>query len=542
MRKLRAYRLVLPYLAPHLAGLLFVTAISLASTALSLAQPYLTKLLIDDALLRRDLTALGNVALLLIAASALALLFSVSAGYWYTAISARVLFAMRRDLLAHLQTLPPRFHAEWKTGDVLSRLNNDISEIQRVVADSLLSIPGNLAFLVGSVVLLVGLDAGLFWVGVAAVPVALGLTWWLRQLLTDRVRELRERSADIGSFLLNTLLGHRVVAAFGAAATELHAFARRNEGYVRALLRMQWISYAGSGLPGFVLALSTAGVFWVGGQKVIGGVMTVGTLVAFLAYHARLLSPVQALMGLYTGLVTAQVSLERLEALFALPPAVVDDPGAQPLPAVHGEILLKQLSFRYHDAQPVLDNLDWHIPAGATALLLGPSGRGKSTLADLLLRFYEPRQGVIELDGRDLRQIPLADLRRHICVVEQTPWLFPVSVAENLRYGCPTATESQLREALVAVGLTETFPDLNVSVGERGLALSAGQRQRLAIARALLRRPAVLVLDEPTAALDEASEALVTRGVRHYLPHATLVIITHRLQLKPLATTILELS
>ena len=542
MKRFARYAFCLPYLAPHLAGLLFVTGIGLASTALSLVQPYLTKLLIDEALLKKDTQALWQVAVLMVATSTLAFGFNVSAGYLYTRISTRVLFAMRSDLLKHLHSLSPRFHAEWKTGDILSRLNNDISEIQRVVADALLSVLGNVGFLVGSVVILVSMDLKLFAVGVAMLPLVIGVSWWFRRLLVVQVREMREKSAEIGSFLLNTLLGHRVVTAFDAVKREGELFSSRNDGFVKALLKMQLISYSGSGFPGMLLALSTAAVFWVGGNQVIAGTMSVGTLVAFLAYHMRLLGPVQGLMGMYTNLVTAEVSLERVEKLFAVKPEVVEAVGAKKLDQVRGEVELSGVSFRYLAEKPVLENVSWKVEAGQIGLVLGPSGQGKSTLADLLLRFYDPEAGVVRLDGVDLKEIALEDLRRAVCVVEQSPWMFPASVAENLRYGDAMATDEELRAALKSVGLAETFADLNATVGERGLAVSAGQRQRLAIARALLRRPQVLVLDEPTAALDEASERLVTSGLRRHLPDATLIVITHRVKLREIADTVLELG
>ncbi|MBM3762673.1 MAG: ABC transporter ATP-binding protein [Acidobacteria bacterium] len=539
MKGFARYKFCLPYLAPHYAGLLFVTAVGLASTALSLVQPYLTKLLIDEALLKKDGSRLIEIAGLMVGTSVVAFAFNVSAGYLYTKISAKVLFAMRADLLRHLHSLSPRFYAQWKMGDVLSRLNNDISEIQRVVADALLSVLGNVGFLVGSVVILIGMDLKLFAVGVAVLPVALWVSWRFREVLAERVREMRERSADIGSFLLNTLLGQRVVAAFDVNGREAAQFAARNDGYVGALLRMQLVSYSASGLPGMLLALSTAAVFWVGGQQVIAGTMTVGTLMAFLAYHMRLLSPVQALMGMYTSLVTAQVSLERVEALFAVAPEVKS--GEKRLKDVRGDVELKGVSFGYGAGQPVLVDVNWSVGAGMVGLLLGPSGQGKSTLTDLLVRFYDPASGSVLLDGVDLREIQLGDLREQVCVVEQTPWLFPVSLGENLRYGRPEASDVELLEVLGAVGLAEMFTDLNALVGERGLTLSAGQRQRIAIARALLRRPRVLVLDEPTAALDEASGKLVTEGLRRYLPSTTLIIATHRLAMREIADTVLEL-
>ncbi len=540
MKTLNRFRWTLAYLRPHLWGLGLVTGISLLSTALSLVQPYLSKLLIDEALLKRDVDALIRVSGLMIGSSLLAFLFNVAAGYYYTKISTQVLFAMRKDLLEHLHSLSPRFYAAWKTGDILSRLNNDISEIQRVVADALLSLLGNLGFLAGSVFILVRMDLGLFGVGVAVLPVAAWVAWWFRTLLVDRIRVVRERAAEIGSFLLNSLLGHRIVAAFGGMRQEIAQFAKRNDSYVSALLSMQLLSYSGAGLPAMLLALSTAAVFWVGGNKVIAGTMTVGTLVAFLAYHMRLLGPVQALMGMYTNLVTAQVSLERVQTLFDIKPEVEAPVGGEDV-YLAGHVALENVSFAFGERK-VFEGLYWNVPMGGIGVVLGPSGRGKSTLADLLLRFYDPQAGRVLIDGHDLKTIATPSLRKQVAVVEQAPWLFPASIAENLRYADPAASDDELRGVLEAVGLESAFPDLTMTVGERGLNLSAGQRQRLAIARALLRRPNVLVLDEPTAALDEASEKIVTQGIRKFLPQATLILITHRRQLAELATTVLDLE
>lgn len=542
MQNLRRFRWTLRYLIPHWPGLLFVTSISLSSTGLSLLQPYLSKWLIDEALIKRDPTALWQVSGLMVLSSLVSFAFNVAAGYWYTRISARILFRMRADLLEHLHSLSPRFFAEWKTGDILSRLNNDMSEIQRVVADALLSLLGNLGFLMGSIIILVRMDLALFAVGVAVLPLATGIAWWFRKILADRVRQMREAAAEISSFLLNTLLGHRIVAAYGAVARELQEFTRRNDHYVNVLLRMQMISYAGSGLPGMLLAFSTAAVFWVGGNKVIAGTMTMGTLVAFLAYHTRLLAPVQSLMGMYTNFVTAQVSLERVQKLFDVQPEVQPALDAPRRASLRGEVELRNVRFGYNENQPLFTGLSWHLLPGQTGVVLGPSGRGKSTLADLLLHFYEPGEGTILLDGIPLSQWHPHDLREHLAVVEQAPFLFPATIAENLRFGLENITDRDLHEVLDAVSLGKDIPDLNLQVGERGLSLSAGQRQRLAIARALLRRPSVLVLDEPTAALDEASESIVSGGIRKWLPHATIILITHRTRMQELADSTMTLE
>lgn len=541
METLRRFRWTLRYLVPHWPGLLFVTLISLSSTGLSLLQPYLSKWLVDEALIKRDPTALWQVSGLMVLSSLVSFALNVASGYWYTRISARILFRMRSDLLEHLHSLSPRFFAEWKTGDILSRLNNDMSEIQRVVADALLSLLGNAGFLLGSIIILVRMDLTLFAVGVAVLPLATGIAWWFRKILAERVRQMREAAAEISSFLLNTLLGHRIVAAYGVVSRELQEFTKRNDHYVNVLLRMQMISYAGSGLPGMLLAFSTAAVFWVGGNKVIASTMTMGTLVAFLAYHTRLLAPVQSLMGMYTNFITAQVSLERVQTLFDVKPEVRPALDAPRRPAMRGEVEIRGLRFGYRDNQPLFADLNWHLLPGQIGVVLGPSGRGKSTLADLLLHFYEPSAGSILIDGIDLRQWNPADLRHHMAVVEQVPFLFPGTIAENLRFGLEGISDEDLHKVMAAVALAKDIPNLQLNAGERGLSLSAGQRQRLAIARALLRKPAILVLDEPTAALDEASEALVSGGIREWLPNSTIILITHRTKMQEVADSTLIL-
>ena len=537
---------VLAYVAPYWRRLVLVVAVSLISTALSLVQPYIAKLLIDEALLRRDLRALVAVAALMVVVTVLGLALSILSSYRYVQVSAAILFDMRLALYRRLQTLSPRFYARVKLGEIVSRINNDIAEIQRVSSDSILSLLGSLVLLAGSAAIMLWLDWRLFLVSMALLPASVLSLRRCQRRLQERVREMRERSAEIGSFLIETLLGMRLVAASNAEAREAGRFRERNRRFIEALLGMQLASYLTGALPGTILTLSTAAVFLYGGKLVIDGAMTVGGLVAFLAYHLRLLGPVQGLMGLYTSLSTARVSLDRVFELLDTPPEVAERPGAAPLPEARGEIVFDNVALRHDRDAAVLEGVSFRVPPGSVCAIVGPSGAGKSTIADLILRFYDPDSGSVRFDGRDLRDLPLADLRRHVALVEQTPFLFHCGIGENIAYARPEAAPEEIVEAARAAALHEFVAGLpqgyRTLVGERGLALSAGERQRIALARALLRRPAVLVLDEPTAALDPAAEAGILDTLVRLARGRTTILITHRPALLAIADQIVAVG
>ena len=526
------FRRALSYLRPYRRQLLLVVVLSLVSTAFSLLVPLLSRTLVDGAILAGDAGALRLVVLLFVAVTVAGFGLNVWSGLRYTRVSADILFDMRLALYRHLQQLSPRFHARTRFGDIMSRLNNDIGEIQRVASEVVLAWVGNVLFLVGAVVMLAYLDLRLLLLGTAALPVSIWALVHYRRRLETRVAVLRERSADIGSFLIETLQGVRLVVAANAQEREVRRFRGRNRRFIDALMAMQWTTYLSGGLPGLVLSGSTALVFLYGGQRVIDGTLTLGTLVAFMAYQLRLFGPVQALMGLYASLATVRVSLGRVHEILDVEPEVVELPSATALPAVRGELELDDVTLSFDRGAAVLEHVTLKAPAGGCLAIVGPSGGGKSTVADLVLRFLDPDAGTVRLDGHDLRTLRLRDLRAQVALVEQEPAVFHASIADNIRYARPDATDEEVRAAAGAAGLAgllASLPDgCATLVGERGAALSAGERQRLAVARALLTAPAVLVLDEPTAALDPESEQQVADGFETVMRGRTTVLITHR--------------
>jgi ATP-binding cassette subfamily B protein len=427
----------------------------------------------------------------------------------------------------------------------MSRLNSDVSDVQRVAADTLLSVLSNILFLVGSIGMMLWLDWRMFLISVALIPACILTFTYYQRKLTILTRDMRERGADLGSLLVDTVMGMRVVASLRAGEHEVARFRARNDAFVGTMLRMQLASFMTGALPGAILAASTAAAMLYGGSKIIDGSMTIGTLVAFMTYHARLFAPIQVLMGLSSSLASARVSLARIFELFDTKAEVTERPDAHKLDRVRDSISFEDVSMRY-DRDAVLNDISLTIPAGSFCAILGPSGVGKSTMADLIVRYLDPDMGRILIDGMDLRDLRLADLRREIILVDQSPYLFNDSIAANIAFAMPTADQQAIEVACRAAGLDELIARLPqgyaTRTGERGLALSAGERQRVALARALLRTPSVLILDEPTAALDGATEMVVAKGLRDALPDATIIVITHKPALAQMADAIITID
>ncbi len=520
------------FLAPYWRRLALVMAISLVSTGLSLVSPYLSKDLVDQALIGRDMAALWRIVGLFAALGLAGYVLNVVSGLRYTRVSAEILFDMRLAVYSHLQRLSPRFYARTRMGDIVSRLNSDIGEIQRVAAEAALAWVGNVLFLAGCIVMLVWLDWKLALLAAAVMPLSLWTLVRYRARLEARVADLRQRSADIGSFLIETLQASTLVVTSNAQARERGRFTRLNDRFIDALMGMQRLTYLAGGLPSLIVSLGASVVFLYGGSRVVEGTLTLGTFAAFIAYQSRVNAPVQALMGLYTSLATAKVSWRRVLELLDAPLDVQEAPRAAGLEHVRGEIAFDGVTLRTERGLAVLEDFTLTVAAGTSVALVGASGSGKSTLAYLLLRLLDPDAGVVRIDGVDVRTLRLDDIRRQVAFVEQEPTLLHASIAENLRYARPEATDAEVTRAAEAAGLapflTRLPQGLATVVGERGAQMSAGERQRIAIARAFLTEPSVLVLDEPTAALDPASERQVIESYLAVMRGRTSIVISHR--------------
>jgi ATP-binding cassette, subfamily B, bacterial len=379
---------------------------------------------------------------------------------------------------------------------------------------------------------MVWLDWRLAIIALAPLPISLVALAYYRTKLEGRVADLRQRSADIGSFLIETLQATSLVVASNAQQREQDRFRGLNRAFIDALMRMQRVTYFAGGLPGTVLSIGSAIAFFYGGMRVIDGSLTLGTMGAFLAYQMRVFAPAQALMGLYASLTTAKVSWSRVLEILDAPIDVVEAPDAKAVTKPRGELTFDAVSLGTDRQSRVLDEVSFTARPGQTIALVGGSGVGKSTIAYLATRLLDPDTGVVRFDGHDLRSLQLESVRRLIVLVEQEPTLLYSTIEENIRYVRPTATTDDVRNAAEAAGIANFIRGLPdgyaTMVGERGLAVSAGERQRIALARAFLADPAVLVMDEPTAALDAISQRQIIEGARSVMRGRTTLLITHR--------------
>ena len=539
------YRRALGFALPYWRRLGFVLSVSIFATLLGLAQPYFLKVLIDDAFLASDFELLVKVSALLFVVSIASVVLNSVSGYRYIQVSTEALFDIRLRVFRHLQTLSPQFYSKTPMGDILSRLNNDVSEIQRMASDTFLSLLTNLVFLVGTVFILILLDPLLFVLSIALLPPSIWVIRRYRQQVTEKNLRLRESSADIGNFLVESLLGIRETVASLQEEREVTRFKDKNDHFIRVLLDRQLTNYFASGIPGVLLSVSTLLVFLVGGHMVINGSFTMGSFVAFTAYQARLLGPLSGLMGLYLSVRATRASLERVFELLDEPIEVVEAENPIAVTSCRGEITFDGVCLDY-GREPVLKDLSFTVGSGETTAIVGPSGVGKSTLVDLILRRIDPKQGRVLLDGVDITKLKLRDLRSSVVVVEQEAFLWNVSIEENIRYAKPKASEGDVVAAAKLAGIHEFITTLpqgyRTFVGERGLQLSAGQKQRIAIARAVVQDSPVLVFDEATSALDGEIENSITKALFNLLSQRTTILLSHRLQIVATADRVLVLE
>jgi ATP-binding cassette subfamily B protein len=522
----------LRFLRPYQMRLALVLGVLIVTTGLGLLQPFFIQQLIDQVLLqgREDLIWIFPVAILTIATIRFGL--GVFHAMMYASITTRVLLDMRVDFVEHLQKMSPRFFSGTRFGDVIIRLNRDLTQLQELSTGALLGFASHSLTLVGVTTAALLYQPRLFLICAIPFPVALAIGFSYRGPIRRLTQTLRQLAADLASQVMETLSGMRTVKTHGRERGELARFLNIGHQMLRKVLQFQRTRAMASGLPRLCLVISSAILYSYGGLMVVRGEMPLGVLVALGLYLGMAFAPLHALVELYLQLVQGKVALERVREIREQLPEVIEVDGATHCDSIGATIELDAVQFRYHPDQPLLEQLSLRLDPSETVALVGASGAGKSTIVDLMLRFLDPQQGQIRIDGTDLKTLQSASYRRHLALVSTETFLFHGSIRDNILFGKPSATDEEMRQAAIKVGLPAALgadsAGLETIVGERGEQLSAGQKQRVGIARALLREPSFLILDEATAHLDLASDRQIRDAIAELMEDATTLVITHR--------------
>lgn len=530
----RVVKRMLSYLGPHKWRMFGAFILTLVQSGLTLLTPYLIKVAIDQYITKGDLPGLVRIAVML--AIAFVLLFVVTSLQSYTLawIGQRVLSTLRGDLFRQLQRLPLGYHDRHIVGVTVSRVINDVAEINELLSQGVITLLGDTIVLIGIIIIMLGMSPKLALLTFIVLPLMVLATWLFSRQARRAFRETRSSVAAVVGDLAEDISGMRAIQAFTREKTSQDRFEQVNLKNRNAYINAMNLSFIF--LPSIEILgmLATVIVLWFGGHFVMEGEVTLGIMVAFLSYVSRFFQPIQELSRIYTTFQSAMAGGEQVVNLLDTPIEIEDKPGAKPLPPVRGEIRLENVSFKYRDELPeVLREVNLTIPAGKTAALVGPTGAGKTTIANLIARFYDVTEGLVTIDGYDIREITTTSLHQQVRVIAQDPFLFSRTIAENIKYGKPAATEEEMILAAQQANAHDfimRLPDgYRTRVLEGGVNLSQGQRQLISIARALLTDPKILILDEATANIDSVTEALLQEAIARLLQHRTAVVIAHRL-------------
>jgi len=529
-RRLRALLdLARPY--PARTALAIVTLV--AFTGVALLPPYLAGLAIDHGINDGDLHALTIIVVAFLLAGVAAFVLSGLQTYFTGWVGERGLADLRIRLFSHLQKLSLGYYERNRTGATVSRITNDVEALDQLVTDGVSSLVQNTLLLVGTAVVLVILDWRLALATLVVLPLMAAATAWFRIRSNRAYRRVRERLGLVTATLAEDISGMRVVQSFTREPTSRTTFRGVNARFRSA--NYETVVLNGIYFPAvdILSSVATAIVLGFGGWLVIDGNLTVGTLFTFTLYLANFFDPVQQLSQLYNTFLSATAALDRILAVLDEEPEVVDRIDAQDLPPIEGRVSFEHVHFGYGDLPEVLHDFDLDVAPGTTVALVGHTGAGKSTIAKLLARFYDPRSGRITIDGRDIKDVTQASVRSQLGIVPQEGFLFAGTVAENIAFGRADASRNEIEAAAGAVGAEEFIGELpdgyDTELGERGFRLSLGQRQLVAFARALLADPRILILDEATSSVDIGTERRIERGLRLLLSGRTAFVIAHRL-------------
>ena len=521
------------YTKPYKARMIWGTVLTLLGTAIELLPPYLNRILVDDVLIKKNASLFVPLIGLLILARLGVMGVQMARGRNVAFLGMKIAIAIRHSLFEKLQSLSLSFYDKRNVGSIMSRMTNDTGALYDVLVDGIPVVLNQLALLIGIPIAILLMNWRVGVLALVPIPFVLLAVHWFRQRMRRVWSRVHHQWSRMSGTLSGILQGERVVKAFNGENREVARFNRRitelaDSGYAA---ESSWSTFFP--IVMFTMAMSSIVVWYVGGRAVLTNLMTLGELTAFVAYVARLEQPLMMLQRIIDWSSRALTAAERVFEVMDTPEDIQNAPDSVPMPNMQGQVTFKDVHFGYDRAREVLHGIDLEVQSGEMIGLVGHSGAGKSTLINLLMRFYDPTQGRIEMDGVDLRKINLDDFRRQVGVVLQESYLFPGSIKDNIAYGRPGATMEEVLAAAQAANAHSfivNFPDgYDTYVGERGQRLSGGERQRIAIARASLHNPKVLILDEATASVDTETERMIQEAIETLVEGRTVFAIAHRL-------------
>lgn len=543
----RLFRLMGPKLKPHRGKLAMASGAMVVASAVEIAAPWPLKIVFDGLLMPQPdpdpvtafaIRATGGGDLLVAAIScailALAIvggLFAFFQSYLMASAGQKVVAGVRLDLYRHIQSLSHSFHDQASLGDILARLTADVRMMRDLLINAIIYSAARILVVAGTLAVMAWMDWRLTLASVTVFPLLYLVSWRFGEQIRGAARKQRRKEGNIANVMTESISAISVVKGFARESYEEEKFARQNDSSVRAGLVATKLEGRMNRLVQVILALGTCVVMWYGIGRVRSGVISPGDLLVFVAYLGTFYKPIKKLSSMTGSVAKATASGERLLEIFELKPDVREASDAIDAPRLTGDIVFRDVDFSYPGGRAVLEGANLTILARQTTALVGPSGNGKSTVAKLLLRFYDPTHGGIEIGGTDIRRYTLSSLREQVAIVLQDSVLFATSIRENIAYGRLDANDELVVAAAKAAGAHDFIMALpegyEAMVGERGGTLSGGQRQRIAIARAILRDASILILDEPLAGLDDRTARSVAQALRRAAEGRTTILITH---------------
>ena len=525
----RALKYIKPYWKRGLAAGI-CTIIAAGGTAYL---PFVIKDMVDQVLSEKNTTMLNWIVLSIIVVFVIRGIAYYGQSYLMNYVGQRVIIDIRKAVFEKLQRLSMSFYDKHKTGTIMSYVTNDVSALQSAMVDNVVEMITETVILVASIVMMIYLDWKLFLVTFATFPVVLFFIDSFGKRIRKSGSRIQEAAADITSVLQEVASSPRVIKSFVREGYEVERFDKENMNNFRANMKYAQLSSTLTPTIEFVAAVGVSIILWYGGNSVINGSITAGSLVAFLTYAVNISNPIKRLSRVIGNIQKALAAAQRVFDVLDLPEDIKNAPDAKALPPVKGDVRFKDVCFAYNESEEVLSHVSFEVKPGEMIAFVGPSGAGKSTVASLLPRFYDATNGSITIDGEDIRKVTLDSLREQVGIVPQETVLFNGSVYDNILYGRLDATREEVEAAAKAANAHDFIMQLpdgyETMLGDRGMNISSGQRQRISIARAILKNPQILILDEATSALDTESERVVQEALDRLMVGRTSFVIAHRL-------------